>query len=545
MAGVTEYRNEQFIQQYEHISKLNLLSDGELSQVKRKRSLFEVSIKNCSEIKPFIDYIKFEIALMKKFRQLDYENEDDCKALDRVMAFHVKDLFRLSLKKFSDKRKIWEHYIAFTKQKFFNQVTGIYQEMLNFHHKTEDFIEAAEHEMSRGNFTVAMNFLVQGMAMRKEDCSKLVVIYIECSLQQGVNESEDAKEATLSQASKFYEKFLKGSSDVPLLCRMLQKIQSFDYAIDFQNAVLNDLMVTHVDRAEVWNLLAKRHLDGIFYEVSDSEKVEDPKESKAIPFDVCLRQAFLIFDKSLDIVATEDKQKMFSLYIDQLLELDERKDISGNCLKLIRLALCRTMIRGYKENNLTVVHFICLLKLKMLNMKKEKSEIEEMLLKGQELYPNSMDLYELAIKYCIETENYESITGIFNFAVCNNEKNAIELYRFLCGVYLNNPKDKEKAITTMIDAVNSNNKQLSEAFQPYYIEYHALTDSIEKSREVFIALLSSKTMGSLSLDFFKTMIKMEAAQEKPDHKKISNCYERATEHFGKENPEVSLTESLI
>lgn len=40
-----EYRNEQFIQQYEHITKLGLLTDEELASLKRKRNFFEISIR--------------------------------------------------------------------------------------------------------------------------------------------------------------------------------------------------------------------------------------------------------------------------------------------------------------------------------------------------------------------------------------------------------------------------------------------------------------------------------------------------------------------
>lgn len=91
MAGESE---EQFIRQYEHITRLNLLTDEELKQLKRKRSFFEVSIKNSSEIKNYINYIKYEIALMKKFDQIDIQNKSDARALDKAIKTNVMNLFR-------------------------------------------------------------------------------------------------------------------------------------------------------------------------------------------------------------------------------------------------------------------------------------------------------------------------------------------------------------------------------------------------------------------------------------------------------------------
>lgn len=543
MAASSEYRKERLIEQYEHIKKLQLLSDEELSQLKRKRSFFDISIQSATEIKPFIDYIKFEMALMKKFRLMDFKNERDGKALDRAISRQVQDLFRFALKKFQDKRKLWEHYIAFAKQKFSNSVTRIYEEMLCFHQRTEDFIEAADHEMLKKNYTTAMNFLIQGMGHSKDSCEQLVVAYIQCSIKQGNEQDDNAKEAVLLQASKFYAKFLKDSTDVSMHCELILKIQSFKYSINFQNDILTNLMRLFVERAEVWDLLAKRHLDGLFYEPpkegGQDEKVpEIAEETNVITFDICLRHAITIYEKSFNSVADLHQQKMYTLFIDQLLELDSKTNMRANCLKITRQALGKTLMKGYKEEKLSIDHFIIFLELRMINLEKNRNEIEEMLEVGARLYPTSMEFYELAMKYFVETKNYGEITRTFNLASDNNEKSAVDLYRFLCAIYLNS-EEKEKAIAAMLQAVNSENKKVSEVFQPYYVEYHALADGIDKAREVFFQLLNSKTFNSLSLDFFKAMIKAEESQEKPEIQIISNCYERATEHFGKASPEVS------
>lgn len=103
-----------------------------------------------------------------------------------------------------------------------------------------------------------------------------------------------------------------------------------------------------------------------------------------------------------------------------------------------------------------------------------------------------------------------------------------------------NPNEKDKAKAAMLEAVRSSDKSVSGSFQPFIIEYYALTEGIGKARDMFNSIINSKAVTTLSIDFFKTMLKMEEVQATPDHKMMVICYERATEHFGKDDPEVKI-----
>jgi tetratricopeptide (TPR) repeat protein len=538
---MNEYNTEKYIEQYEHISKLELLTSAELSQVKRKRAQFEVSVKNASDPKPFIEYIKFELALIKKFQQLEYQNENDERALERSLAKNVKDIFFLSLRKFQDRRTLWALYLAFAKSKFPHSVTGIYQQMLNFHSTKEDYIEAIEYEMSKSNFNVALGFLIQVMNREKES-KELVALHIRCSLQQADEQGDEKfKENTIQQVSKFYAKFLQDSEDVLLHIGLIQSIQNFTFALGFQNDVLSNLIKKFTGQPATWDLLAKRHLDGLFFgdkhdDDGDDEAKEAPEE---IPLETRLRRALAIYDKSFEIIGESSVKQMYEFYITKLLQLDdESTSMSDSCQRQLRHALGKALTQGYGDDKLSEVHFIFLLKLRILQKEQHRKQIDEMFDKGMRLYSKSMEFYELAIKYFIADKNYDKIAKIFKHAISVNEKNAIELYKFLCEIYLTNPSDKDKAKCAMMEAINSNDKKLSASFQPYVIEYYAHTDGIEKAREMFASLLKSKAVTSLSLDFFNAMIKVEQQQEKPDNKIIANCFERGVDGFGKEDAEV-------
>ncbi|KAG5676615.1 hypothetical protein PVAND_006435 [Polypedilum vanderplanki] len=531
---MNEYNTEKYIEQYEHISKLELLSNTELNQVKKKRAQFEVSIKNPSDPKPFIEYIKFELALTKKFQQLEYRNENDERAIERALSRNIKDIFNLALRKFQDRRELWSLYISFAKSKFSNIVSGIYQQMLNFHNTKEDYIEAIEYEMSKSNFTVALGLIIQAMAKEK-DSKELVALHIRCSLQQAhEHEDETYKENTIKQVTTFYTRFLKESSDVMTHINLLQNIEHITFALNFQNEVLSNLIKKFSHRAETWDLLAKRHLNGLFY--GDKDKIDSTEE---IPFLTKLKHALAIYNKSFEIISPSNVKQMHELYITALLKLDEEQtdNLTEFDLHHLRSALGEAFLNGYNDDKLTEIHFIYFLKLRIFN-KFDQKEIEEMCNKGIQLYPKCLELYELAIKYFIEIKNYDKIPEIFNHvASTNDEEMTIALYKFLREI-LSNTKEKTKILISIMEAIDCNNCNYSVKFYPYIIEYYEQSHGIEKAREFFESLLKSKNAAFLPLTVFKMMINLEQQQKTPNNKIISNCFERGIDAFGKDDSDI-------
>ena len=69
--------------------------------------------------------------------------------------------------------------------------------------------------------------------------------YIQCSLKQGVQQSDKDKTAVLLQASMYYVKFLKESTDVLLHCDLLQKIQRFEYTFELSWKTASKVLEMH------------------------------------------------------------------------------------------------------------------------------------------------------------------------------------------------------------------------------------------------------------------------------------------------------------
>jgi U3 small nucleolar RNA-associated protein 6 len=529
-----EYHSEKFIDQYQHIRQLELLTGDELSALKNKRNQFEVKCKSSTDVKPYIEYIKYEVALMKKFKQAQYENANDGKALDKSLALHIKEIYRIALKRFPDKKSLWENYIEYAKQKFPNHVTSINQEMLNFHHNQEDYIDAIMHEIGKKNYNVAINFITQGMN-RQKDSKELVILYIECSLKvTETADDDDLKASTLLQVTRFYQKFLKGSREVRIHVDLLNKLEKFQFAMRFQNEIITNVIRMFQNRPEVWDLLARRHLNGIFYEPSNEKNLTPPEE---IPMETRVNHALAIYEKGFELVDDPNRKQMYTFCINKLIELDGTVT-DKNCIKMIRQELGKRLSDGCKERKLSLEHFLYCLELRICHQKKYQQEIEDMLQVGSTLFPNSMEFYEVAIKYYFLQKSFENVTKLFQFALSNNEKSAVDLYKFLCGLYAIDD-DFKQIKRAMLEAVKSSNNKLSAAFQEYIIEYYAVTCGIEQARKEFNELLKSSEIVSLSMEFFKKMIELEEMEVEPDDRNISNCYQRAVARFGQDDPQVS------
>lgn len=528
---MNEYSTEKFIQQYEHIKKLQLLSDNELNHLKRKRAHFEVAIKSDKDIQPFIEYIKYESILLKKFNQIP-----DGKALYRSMCVHIRDIFKQAVKRFQHNRKLWSDYIKFTKISFPNSVTSIYQDMLAFHRTDNDFIEAANYEMSKKQFFLAENFLVRAINDKKKN-ALIVALLIECFLKQADVPGTDAefKERCLKRVTMYFENYVKSTKDVQIYINMLNKIQNISLSMGFQNKVIKYLLIKFPSRPEVWNLLADRHLNGLFL-----EEIIENKNPMTIPFNIRLVHALTIYDKSLEMVSDEHKTQMYDSYLTKLMELDllnsNMDDYSHKCVKY---EFTKTLNSGYDTDCLSERFFIQYLKLCIMDNNKSQEQIEKIISNGSHLYPHSMGLYEIAIKFYFKAQKYDEISSLFKQAIKHNEKDAIALYEFLCHIYLQNSNDKERLRKAIMDAIESNNMKLSSRFQEYILEYYAQSNNIKKAREDFTQILKSKNVNSISLKLFTTMIKIENTQLKPDHTIIFNCYERATSMFGRNHADVS------
>lgn len=537
MAGAAEYRNESFIQDYENIKLLDLLNNDELRVVKKKRTDFENSIRLANDPKPFVEYIRFEMALMAKFKEKNYHKERSGQALDRKMALHIRNLFQLAVRKFPSKRKLYEQFITFAKIKFASQVTDIYRGMLRFHHTKEDYLEAANHQIERKSFKPAIDILIEGIGKYQD--KMLIAKQIECLLQLSVIDEEKGK-LHHTAAMNLFNKFLKNEENIKFYKEFLFSLQSVPSSAAFQNVIIASITPKFNNNPEFWNILAQRHLDGFFYdpEMEENETVPDRKTDEKIPSAERLQRALSFYKKGINkITDASNLEQMYMFYLDKLTELDET--MNESCQKTVRLAYADGLKRGYDEDVLPAKYFVQLLQLRLVHAEKFQGEIDKMIEKGLNRCQNNLKFFEVVIRYDQEMENYERIENIFKVAVKENPADIVKLYHFLTMIYLTSKQD-DKALLLLQEAVYGKNSMLSTELQPYYIEYLTLSKNIEIARKEFQKLRDgNKCKPSLSL--FRKMLKMELLQNAPnsDAAIIKRCFESAIQFYGSSDINVS------
>lgn len=525
-----EYSTEKFIEQYEHIKKLQLLPDDQLSLLKKKRTKFEVALKSAEDIKAFMDYLQYELVLMHKFKSIKYDNEIDGTAILRAFSAHVRSIFRRAIKRFPEDHKLWCQYIQFLKKHFPSNVTGVYQEMLSFHHSIEDYKEAAQHEMERKNHYVATTFLVQGMNSHKEP-TEIVLLYIECLLRQAEEGDKVLQEKTLNNVIKSYNKCIKNSGDVKLLVELLRKVQGINYARTLQKEIFNDL-IKFSKQPEFWNFMAVSYLDGHFYE---GQYVDFKPED--IPFETRLIYALSIYKKALDCVDDKKLATMYELCLSKLEELYSVVPMNDSCGKCLKLALEETIKSGFDRDCLPEKFFFVYFQNKLMNQASSK-ELEEVITKGSTLYSHSPVFYEIAFRYFYSQKDFTSISTFLLLAVKNYDGCKLDLIRLLCNVC---SKDQERAIKCILEIVEKyQNTKFTGQLQAYLLDYCAAANGIEKTRKMYHEILNSKNAIFLTHEFFQVMINLETNSGTPDHKIIQDSYERSTRLFGRDNPQVSF-----
>ncbi|CAO1326295.1 unnamed protein product [Diamesa serratosioi] len=561
MANV-EYRLENSIEELEIIKSLKLLSDEEIQKIKKQRSAFEHQISaNKTEIKTFVNYVKFEVALMCSLKEKGFLKEVSGRQLGTRICNRVRYIYRDGLKRFPNSKPLWAQYIIFAKKKYRESVSEIYQQMLNYHKDKEVYLEAAEFEMEQKNFTSASRILIEAIG-KHPTCRELSQRQIYNNLKQG-QDNEDARPNALKSALSVYQATSSNFKTVNFFIDALNMVQEFDYAKPLQDLILLDVMRKHADEELTWNMLAVRHINGLFYNAPETVDISvesastEPMEPISVDENVSeeadmiksndelqkepertleerLKMGITIYEKAISTIKT---QKMFTFYIDKLLELDNEYNDQVHRV-LIRRGLGGVFKKGLEADCLSEKHFLIYLRLLSQNFDKNVEQLEDMFETGARLYPHCTEIYELWMKYYLEKENYEKYTEIFKLAIKKNPDNELKYWNFYLMLLMTNPNEHQKVYDGIIEAIKTGSPAVANYYKPFLIEYITMTRSIQEARNEYVKLSEKATP---CLELHTTMAEMESRQIKSDMKNWRGTHENSVMHFGEKNPDVWMS----
>jgi U3 small nucleolar RNA-associated protein 6 len=132
---------------------------------------------------------------------------------------------------------------------------------------------------------------------------------------------------------------------------------------------------------------------------------------------------------------------------------------------------------------------------------------------------------------------------VFNsrFSTCSEAKarfptnHRLEFFKLMLQYYLLKLDAPNKVHDIFKMAITDSCKAVSVHFQPEYIEWLALTRSIEMARKVYQDLTTS---APVCLAIHQTMARLEGALITPNVENWRQCHEFATQYFGKDRIDV-------
>lgn len=524
------------------------------------RSSFEHQISaNKTEIKTFVNYVKFEVALMCTLKEKGYLKEVAGRQLGTRICNRVRYIYRDGLKRYPNSKPLWSQYIIFAKKKYRESVTEIYRQMLSYHKDKDVYLEAADFEMEQKNFISASRLLIEAIG-KHPTCGELSQRQIYNNLKQG-QENEDARPNALKSALSVYQATSSNFKTVNFFIDALNMVQEFDFAKPLQDLILSDVMRKHADEELTWNMLAVRHINGFFYNapetvdisidsasidpviisidenvIEDVELTKPQEEVQKEPersLEERLEMGITIYEKAIGTIKTK---QMFTFYIDKLLELDnEYKDQMYRVM--IRRGLGGAFRKGLDADCLSENHFLMYLRLLSQNFEKNEDQLRKMYETGAKLYPHCTEIYELWMKYYLEKENDEKYTEIFKLALKKNPDNELKYWNFYLMLLMTDPNEHQKVYDGIIEAIKIGSPAVANYYKPFLIEYITMTRSIQEARNEYVKLAEKATP---CLALHTTMADMESRQIKSDMKNWRATHENSVLHFGEKNPDVSI-----
>ncbi|PNF31407.1 U3 small nucleolar RNA-associated protein 6-like protein [Cryptotermes secundus] len=588
MAEFVEYRAEGMIPELEQMGQIGLFEKHEIRTIIKKRKEFEYKIQRRTKCKEdHLRYIQYEMDLLKLLRlRREKKGVTHKKAdIEFVITNRVNRLFKQAIQRFKDDVKLWISYIKFCKQmRFRSSVSRTLVQMLQVHSdKPKLWRLAANWEFEESHSVEnARQFLLRGLRFHPgskclfAEAFRLELQYAAMKRKQQREKKEvegrknpvgersytsvpssteeeqthcqhDGTEEVSDQvlegrlAEVIYESAIKKIHDVHFLIDLLAIAKEYDFTSKLQFKMVTYMIQTFSNDEFTWDTMARRELEGLTYidpqfpEESNlltapsgtSEIDEDGNNSKNSCLKQRIRQCCGVYVAVLKQLPTE---KMWSLYLDMLLELNQDLTYLPRFKKnLLRVAFQDAHSAGCMQEK------YYLLWVDMLKSQKKFKKLEDVLRKATERIRSSVQLWQARLSYHLSRDEDRLGQAVFQDATVHlgcDSKAALPLWELMLQYY--QTKDMHKVEQIFQDGVVQG-PAISLNLKPMYIEWLVLAKGIVAARKVYESL---SIQPPLCLELHTRMAALESTQPDMNPKHVRKCCEMACNQFGKSNTDV-------
>ncbi|KAL1129255.1 hypothetical protein AAG570_013784 [Ranatra chinensis] len=375
MAEVVELHAEEMIPELELMEKMQLFDNNEIRTITKKRKEFEYKLQRKTKCKDdALRYIQYEMDLMKLIRQKRKEKGLNQKKnnLDYTIANRINKLFNFAIRRFPNDVKIWLAYIKFCKQvRSYTCASRVLDQMLELHgDKASMFKLAAQLEFEDCQCVEkARKFLLNGLHIhkdskllyteafklelnfanlkRKEILGKLGNLKFSIEIYKPVDkffffvsdrgETIDSEDPVLQGklAEVIYDSATKKIKDVTFVVDLLCIAKNYNFTDQLQKKILDNLVKKFPKEELTWDTLAKRELES-------SKDGDDPNSKSCTNMYECA-------------VKSLNTEKMWTMYLDRMLELNEDTTILPN---LKRNCLSKAFFGAHNQGMMSEKYYL-------------------------------------------------------------------------------------------------------------------------------------------------------------------------------------------
>uniref|UniRef100_A0A1L8DFJ2 Putative u3 small nucleolar rna-associated protein 6 n=1 Tax=Nyssomyia neivai TaxID=330878 RepID=A0A1L8DFJ2_9DIPT len=527
MAEIVEYRREQSLPEYEQMKRINLFNDSEIREIMKKRDNFNGKIvRKEKSMRDYLEFIKFErqlVTLIEKRRKV--RNIDEMKgSIERPITLRIKNLYSQVTERFPENLRTWDEYLKFVRAfNFANVASTILDRMLQLHgDKPEMWLRAVIWEYEQ-NPDRAKHYMLRGL-QRHPTNSMMYCQFVKIKLLEAnkVDEQSGKRQHILEQAKVIYENSRKKIHTIEHHVDMLEIVTESPYARNLMKNVLQDMQNDFPLEELTWHTLAQRELVGMHMDMENSPE-DDPSAMKKR-----LCNSIEVYKQATEIIKTE---KMWTFYIDALLEIQNDPAHGAMKYQALHVALKSACDAGCLSEH----HFIMYIE----ELIKSNSQVDCILgvfEKATKSHEKSTRLWEMWMRYHIQKESEQGLYEIFRQGVRKLADDSYPLWQLIIRYYQMRP-DLPNRVEEIFNEAILQPASVSSRLKAQYIEYVALTKSLQAAREKYDNLVQNSTP---CLEIHEKMAQLESMQVGPNVERWRKCHENATHFFGKSNINVWL-----
>nr|XP_060619949.1 U3 small nucleolar RNA-associated protein 6 homolog [Anolis sagrei ordinatus] len=549
MAERIEQRIEDRIPELEQLERVGLFTRKEIRAVIKKSSALEYKIQRRALHKEdFISYIQYEINLLelikKRRSRIGYSFKKD--EIEYSIVQRIHNLFKRATAKWKDDLQLWLSHVAFCKK--WNkkiQLSKVFSMMLALHpNKPALWIMAAKWEMEvRLSSESARQLFLRALRFHPE-CPKLYQEYFRMELMHAEKQRKEKKEFEQAKMDlgefNYSEEVLNGEMARIVYKNAIQKIKGadfllsllsvaklFDFTVDLQKEILENLQAQYTNDPLVWDYMARRELE--IEALPSSEHMS--KQSKALEMVRKEERCCTVYEEAVTSLPSED---MWKCYIIFCVERFKRKTNSEELRQKRLERLLSIYSRAHELHLLPSSFYKQWLQLLMeLDLQQQAEEIATA---ATTQFSHLAEMWEVRLQLLLKL-NSDGVASCFQEAIkVVNAKDSLPLWILWVewSESANSKADTEALYqksflaTLPADSVSMKEK---------YLEWAYRTGGYKKAKKVFRSLHESRPF---SLEFFKKMIQIEKEQESGKMFNIREYYERALREFGTTEPDLWL-----